>query len=339
MAGNEAMEQIQKMAQVGEGMNQGGSMLTQQVAAGAGATAMVLASHQRAMLQGRDLYVVQQNLVNDFQSWDKDDKGLYELKFGSTNVMGLSIRAAEQVQYRMGHLHSEGSMTPMGQDVLVAMSLTDLVTNTTVSSTQAVSGTVERKYQMDDRVLHGVRKNTKGETLYIYPATAQELVRDCQKAQSVLLRNCIMRVTPPHVRKAIFDTIKKANAAMFKTSKPQAIADIVAMGGKLRPSISAVQMSKYIGHSLEEMTSEEFVELRGAFKAIEEGAVTWADIVERREATDGVEPAVSVNTGDEHGAASVGRQPQNGPAGAAGKKQTPPAGSGLPGMTGATPAR
>jgi hypothetical protein len=293
MAGNNVMEQIQRMSS-SEGMNNGGAMLPQQVAASAGATAMVLASHQRAMLQGRDLIVVEENLVSDFKSWDKDDKGLYELKFGSTQVMGLSIRAAEQVQYRMGHLHSEGSMTQMGQDVLVAVSLTDLVTNTTVSSTQAVSGTVERKYQMDDRVLQGVRKNSKGEQLYIYPATAQEMIRDCQKAQSVLLRNCIMRVTPPHVRKSIFETIKMANAQMFKTSKPQAIADIVAMGGKLRPSVNARQMNEYLGHSMEDMTSEEYVELKAIFKAIDEGAVTWKEIYEQKQNKEGVEPAVGV---------------------------------------------
>ena len=324
MAGSSALETIQRMSSP-EGMNGGGAMLPQQVAASAGATAMVLASHQRAMLQGRDLVVVEQNLVQDFQSWDKDDKGLYELKFGQTQVMGLSIRAAEQMQYRMGHLHSEGSMTPMGQDVLVCVSLTDLVTNTTVSSTQAVSGTVERKYQMEDRVLQGVRKNTKGEQLYIYPATAQEMIRDCQKAQSVLLRNCIMRVTPPHVRKAIFDTIKMANAQMFKTSKPQAIADIVAMGGKLRPSVSAAQMSKYLGHSLEEMSSEEFVELRQTFKAIEEGAVTWKEVQEQRDAKEGVEPAVGVV--EEDGKVEPAKT-------SSAPKTAPTSSAGLPGMGG-----
>jgi hypothetical protein len=321
MAASNAMEQIQRMSNT-DGMNQGGAMLPQQVAASAGATAMVLASHQRAMLQGRDLVVVEDNLVKDFMSWDKDDKGIYELPYG-THPTGLSIRAAEQVHYRMGHFHSDSSMTKIGDDVQVLVSVTDLVNNNTVPCAQTAPGTVERKKQADDRALIGTRKNTQGDTLYIYPATAQELKAECQKAQSLAWRTCIWRLTPPNLRKTIFQTIKQAEAKMFSTSKPKAIADIVAMGNKLRPSVSAKQMSEYLGHSMEDLTSEEFVELRQTFKAIEEGAVTWREVQEQKDAKDGVEPAVGVVEDDLN--MDVAKQPQ--------PKTQQSTGAGLPGMS------
>jgi hypothetical protein len=302
-----------------EGMNQGGAMLPQQVAASAGATAMVLASHQRAMLQGRDLVVVEDNLVKDFMSWEKDDKGIYELPFGN-RPSGLSVRAAEQIHYRMGHLRTEPpSLNQIGSDgdVQVSVSLTDLVTNNTVGSTEIVHGTVERKKQADDRVLLRTRKNTAGDTLYIYPSTEQEMVCGCQKAQSILWRNCVNQVTPPHIRKVIFQTIKQAEAKLFKDSKPKAIAEIVATGNALRPSVSAKQMGEYLGHSMEDLTSEEFVELRQIFKAIEERVVTWKEIIEQKESKEGVEPAVGV----------VDDVPMTPP-----PKKAEPIGAGLPGM-------
>jgi len=283
----------QDLMQLGGGQGGGAQpqpnqMVPQQIAAGAAATAMVLASHQRAMQQGRDLVVLEQELVSDFQSWDEADKGVYNLRFGKTEVRGLSVRAAEQVQYRMGHLRSEPTMVAIGNgDVQVNVAMCDLVKNNTVAFTSVVNGTIERKYQMDDRVLQGTRKNSKGETLYIYPANEGEMTRDLAKAQAVLWRNCVMKITPPHVRKAIFDTLKLAELGQFTKSRPKAIAEIVKTGSELRPSVSAKEIALFLGHQCDEMTSEEFVDLRSMFKAIEDKAVTWKEIMEQKAAREG----------------------------------------------------
>lgn len=279
MAGSDLMQ----LAGGSGGGNNAPSLVPQQSAATAAATANALAMHQRAMIQGRDLVAVEQALEQDFRDKSLADEALYNLSFGSKSIQGLGIRAAEQCMYRMGSIVSETNLTPVGHDVLVTVNLIDLVTNVSVSSQAVVSGTVERRSQDSSRVLVGTRKNSRGEDVYIYPATPQEMMRDCGAMQSKLLRNGILRVLPPRTKATILDTVLRAREGEFKTSKTTAVKELVELFNNLRPSINATQLAQYLGHPAGEMTSDEYIALKGIANAIKEGAVTWKEVLEQEE--------------------------------------------------------
>ena len=264
----------------GGGMN----MLPQQTAAGASATAHALAMHQRAMTCGRDEIAIESELVEDFKHPGLGDIGVFEISFGGTTVRGLSIRAAEQIAHRWGHIITENTVTPMGLDALVHVSGIDLVSNVSDSAQALVKGTVERKKVYKDRELLGKRTNTAGDDVYIYPATEAEMFRECNSVQSKLKRNVILHLLPPNVRYAIFETSKAAKAGEFKENKREAL-------NKLRDAfavykVSPKEISAYLGHAVGDATEAEFVELRQIYSGLKSGAVTWGEIVKRKQEAD-----------------------------------------------------
>lgn len=302
MAGENQLMQL--MGSNGGGMPQGGrggTLLPQQSAATAAATANALAMHQRAMIAGRDLVVVEQALVSDFRDKALSDNSLFTLEFGRKKVAGLNVRAAEQVVYRMGHIVNETSLTPIGRDVMVTVNTIDLVTNNATSAQAVVSGTVERHAQSDDRVLVGTRQNAKGETLYLYEATPQELLRECLSMQSKLQRSGVFRMLPPRMKVVIMETVQAARAGEFKSSKAKATADLLARFSKMKPSVSAKQVGDYLGHQIDQMDREEYQSLMDIAASIENDAVTWAEVMEDVMAKRGKAPDLCLDGDAEDG--------------------------------------
>jgi hypothetical protein len=268
-----------------EGMN--GSALTVAAETSASATAerakaIVQAAYVMARSNPRDLMAVRQRLLNRCMSPRFAEVAIFakpqgKNQDGTPNVVrGLSIRFAEAAIQAYGNIRVETNVlfdTPERR--ILEVTVTDLETNAAYSGPIAFEKTIERKKIAPSAKPVEVRTNSYGDAVYILRATDDEVTMKQNALVSKAIRTLGLRLIPGELLDEAKDVIADVQSGEIKAD-PGAVVrrmvDAFARGG-----VNAAALQEYLGHSLDIVTPDEIVELKGLSQAIADKETTWRE--------------------------------------------------------------
>jgi len=200
------------------------------------------------------------------------DTGQWE----DASITGFSIRFAEAALRYMTNM-SAGSEVVYEDDEkqVVLVTVRDYEANTSIETSVNVPKRVEKKkIKRGERPL-STRVNSFGDTIFIMPATDDEIAMKHNSLVSKAIRNAVLRMLPG-------DISDECDAAMAKTKKDKHAEDPQAATKRVVDAFSLLrvmpdQLTLYVGHSLETLSPKELDELRGIHVAIKEGEINWSE--------------------------------------------------------------
>jgi hypothetical protein len=193
-------------------------------------------------------------------------------------VEGFSIRFAEEALRAMGNMDARSTII-WEDDIkrLIQVEVNDLENNISIPTVIVIEKTVERKALKPGEVALSQRVNSYGETVYLRAATEDEILQKQNSAISKAMRNGILRLLPGDIQaecKARILAIRFGDTAKDPKAFVRKVADGFAKHG-IKPS----DLKKHIGHEIESCSNAELYDLRKIWQAIEDGEITWADVV------------------------------------------------------------
>lgn len=194
---------------------------------------------------------------------------------------GFSIRFAEMAIQTFRNINVESStIWEDSENRTVRVTVTDLESNTGFSKDIILAKTVERKNPKQGTTVVGQRKNSYGETVSIVLATEDELANKTAAQESKIIRNCGLRLIPQDILEECEEVIAATVAKGGYDTKAEIkkICDAFNALGVI-PS----ELEKYLGHSLNIVTSKDLVNLRGVYSAIKEDEITWVELMKQQE--------------------------------------------------------
>lgn len=272
------------------------TMETSAAASSAMAVATVQARFVMALQRPRDLETVRVKLKHECKRPAFAEVALWSRPVGSEKNPqtgeweevwkdGLSIRFMEAAARLMGNILTE---TPAIYDDermrKVRVSVTDLETNVTHSKDVTVPKTEERRRPLKGAKPLGVRENSYGDTVYLYPASDDKTSVKEAAIVSKTLRVLLGRIVPGDILDQCFQELLAARSAQVQANPDEArqkIAD--AFFAELK--VSPAELAEYLGHPLEQIVPKEIEKLRAIYVACRDGELVWADLLEDRRAS------------------------------------------------------
>jgi len=255
---------------------------TASTAVAAQAKAMVEARYVMAMQRPRNWDQVRQDIVRECRRPTfANNKSAYYRKPIGQGVEGLGIRFVEVALRCMTNVLVETTMIFEDDTKEVhRVSVTDLESNLTYPLDVRVSKTVERSKPMDDGSFISVRSNSYGKKVYTVPANDDDLLNKRAALISKAIRTLGLRIIPGDMQdeaERIIKDIRMDEAAKDPDAERKRIADAFAEIG-----VKASDLVSYLGHSLDNCSPTELVDLRGTYGAIRDGEATWKSVMENR---------------------------------------------------------
>lgn len=247
------------------------------VAAAESAKARIQSAYMMAMHQPRNYDNARVKILAACKRPDFAEKVEYKKPVGGQTITGASIRFIELALREWGNILYENQVVYDDDNVRrIRVTVIDLQTNATFGKEIQLSKTVERKSSKGREVL-GERTNSYGEIVYIVKATEDETQIREAALISKALRNEGARLIPQEI-------IEEALATAQATMKDKDKKDPSAARNKLIDAFASIgimpiEIEKYLGHPLMQVTVDEVQELRGMFSAIKDGEAKWADYV------------------------------------------------------------
>lgn len=242
------------------------------------AQAEVQARYVMAVKMPRDIDVARARILKDCKRPRFAEAALYALPRGGTTITGPSIRMIEAVLRNWGNIYSKTLVTHDSADSRkIRNFVTDLETNVTFDEEMIVPKTMERKRIRDGvRALY-TRQNHKGETLYILPASPDE-VRQLQGAMvSRAIRNNGKRIIPADILGEAIDIVNDTRRSQTAQDPDKTRKDLA--DGFATLNISADDLKLYLKHPLDKCTPAELDDLRLLFVALREGNTNWHEVL------------------------------------------------------------
>jgi hypothetical protein len=208
---------------------------------------------------------------------------------GDSVVRGPSIRFAEAALRIWGNVLIEVTQvldTPESRTI--QETICDLETNFTVTKDQLFEKTVERKHPRRGQEIVGERVNTKGETVFLVRANEDESLTKENAFASKVMRTQGLRIIPGDViaeALAVARETRKTADAQDPEAGRKRIADAFAEL-KILPS----ELRDFLGNDLAQATPHQLEELRAIWVGINEGQVTWKEVLAEK-AQDAAEAA------------------------------------------------
>lgn len=258
------------------------------------ATAAVAASEQAkvqaryivAMQRPRDWMTVRTKILEACKRPGFAAAARYSKPVSGDRIEGPSVRFAEEALRAMGNAHPETSVIYDDESKrIVRVAVTDLESNLSYSTDITVEKTVERKRLKDGQVPLGSRKNSYGDTVYLLPATEDEVSNKINGQASKALRNQALRILPA-------DILEEAMSQCIQTSRSEVAADPTAATKKIADAFSALRimpndLAEYLGHPLDQSSPAEITDLRAVYQAIKDGEATWKATLESKAEASG----------------------------------------------------
>jgi len=243
-------------------------------------TAMVKARFQVAMAFPRDEIALTLALVDQCNDPVFAEAAIYDLPVGG-HQLGLSVRFAEYAIRRMKNCSVNVTMTPlMDGRVEVTATGMDLESNTELSASAIVTNTVERSKEDFSRKLVDKRMNSKGQPVYVYIATDDEMFRECNRIGSKLFRNISLRLIPSEAKTRCFDQCLATCEGKFTKNARQFKEELAAYAQKLK--VSPDMLHEWLGHGIDKMDRDEYYGLMAVLKAVAGGELTFRQAVDER---------------------------------------------------------
>jgi hypothetical protein len=248
--------------------------------------AEVFVRREQAMRFPRDIMRFRERLLAHCARKTFAEKAQYAKPVGKGTVRGPSIRFVEAAISAYGNVDvAQQIIQDDAEYRVVRVSVTDLETNVQVSEDVQVAKTVERRNVKPGEEVISERTNSHGSTVYLIPATDDDLQIKIAAAVSKKVRTCGLRILPP-------DVVEEAIQDCEHTLRSDAAADPAANAKRMCDAffeigVSAEQLSSYLGHSALQCTPGETLELRDIYNAIKDGEATWAAVMATKELPEG----------------------------------------------------
>ena len=252
------------------------------VAAAEGAKARIQAAYIMAMQRPRSYDQSRIKILEACSRPSFAEKVEYSKPVGRGRpIVGPSIRFAELALREWGNIAYENQVIYDDETTRrVAVTITDLETNTTFSASLQIGKTVERK-KSDGRDVISERINSYGDKVFIVKATEDEIANKQAAAVSKALRNEGLRLIPQDI---IEEAIDKARETVNKKDK----SDPDAARKKLADAFAAIRvmpshLESYLEHPLSQTSPAELQELRSIYQTIRDGEAKWSDFINKPE--------------------------------------------------------
>jgi hypothetical protein len=253
---------------------------TAATAVAARAQAEIQARYIVAMRQPRDMEVVRVRILADCKRPGFAAVARYRKPIGA-GVEGPSIRFAEAALRSMGNVYADSTVVyEDAERRIIRVSVTDAEANVSYSTEIAIDKTVERKELKAGVAALRVRKNSKGETVYLVPATEDDLLNKQNALISKAVRTNGLRLLPG-------DILEDAMSQVLTTLHDEAAKDPDAEKRRLIDAFASLEIQPdelrmYLGHELDRVAPAELVELRQVYAAIRDAETTWDAIMSAR---------------------------------------------------------
>lgn len=236
----------------------------------------------------REMAAVRAELLARCENPAFADRAMYAKPMGrdeegeNTFVYGFSIRFVEAAMQCLGHMRSRAFVThdtPERRSVRVEV--VDLQKNNAFEADIIVEKTVERRYvaQGVEVLRHRMRRDGKVD-LNVIEATDDEVRQKQNALVSMTVRNLGLRHLPWELQEEARVHIEATRAKMVAADPGGAVRRMV--DAYARAKVSARELEKYLGHSLNSITEKEILEMIALSHAIAEKETTWTEALERK---------------------------------------------------------
>lgn len=193
-------------------------------------------------------------------------------------VEGLSIRFAEEAIRLWKNIKTiQKTIYDDNMQRIVNVLVIDLETNASYSKEIIIEKTVERKNATGRDVI-GERINSSGERVFIVIATEDEIMIKEAALASKTIRNNALRLIPDYIITEAMETIRSTVKSGIDKDPEAAKRSMVDSFASIR--VLPGQIADYLGHPVDDMTSDEIITMKELFNTIKEGSITWAEAVE-----------------------------------------------------------
>lgn len=287
------------------------------------ARALVQARFIMAMERPRKWDDVRTKLLKECERFRFAEEATYEVE---NRGSGLSIRFAESAVRLMGNASVEAvTLMDSENERTIRITAIDLETNADFSQEVTVEKSVER-YSDAGRLVLRKRVTSKGKTIFIVRATAEEVLGLVNREIARVSRGLVLKLIPADIKEDCWDAIQKTVQAGVKAD-PDAERKRV-LDGFAKLNIMPSEIEGFLGHDVAGCTPAEIVELKRLWLGVRDGEVDFRAAVEARKAARAGTPAAEPKSRTDAMAAAVGASGKA-PAGAA---STPAGGGREPGQ-------
>lgn len=205
------------------------------------------------------------------------EKAKYKKPVGGKDIIGPTIRLAEEIMRQWGHMRVEGVVLyDDTQKRIIQVSALDLQTGANAIMQFPVEKTVERKNSSGREVIFE-RINSYNEKVSIVVATEDEVMVKQNAMLSKYRRNLILQLVPTDIvedAKAVVDETIKRGIKENPDREKKVVMDNFSKLGVI-PS----ELEKYIGHPIAQLTTDEIADLKDVYNSVNEGEDTWKNIL------------------------------------------------------------
>lgn len=200
-------------------------------------------------------------IIKCFQRISMAEASQYRFERGKKGVSGPSIDCARELARCWGNIRQGLRIVSMDDEwVHIKAFALDLETNTSVEGEDKFKKLIQRK------------NYSSGMTEWIKP-DERDLRELINRRGAIIVRNCILQVIPKDVTEAAIaqanETMLQAADKTLKTNMEDTIRKLVVAFDAL--GVTVQMLEQKIGHDLKSLGKEEYVELRGIFKSLQDG--------------------------------------------------------------------
>lgn len=267
------------------------------------ASAMVQARIMQAIARPRDFYVVRERILKACARPRFAETARYEKPIGRAEnkstgqweeafAIGLSIGFATEAARLLGNI--DVTPTVVFEDArtrTMAVVATDLETNYSTSEEFTLEKFVERKKLKTGQTAVSQRVNSSGDVVYLIEANEDEFNVKARAALSKAWRNVVLKLVPADLKEEAMDEIEHTLQLIDdaeKAGKP--LVDPTARRKKLidwfrtQIGVSAAELTAYLERPIENANSQDMRRLQSIADAIGNGDLSWALVMEAKNA-------------------------------------------------------
>lgn len=205
----------------------------------------------------------------------------YSVPRGGKPIEGPSIRFVEEAIRCFTNVDAlTDVIADDAEKRILRVSITDLEANIEHAITITVPKTMERKKLIEGERPISSRRNSFGDTVYLYPAPDDEVTVKQNALVSKALRTQGLRILPGEVvaeAMAVCVALRRKEIEQDPDAERKALADAFA-ALRVMPS----QLAEYLGMDLAQASPADLLDLRGLYVAIRDGQIRFAEALEAK---------------------------------------------------------
>lgn len=272
-------------------------------AVAAQARAAVEARAIMAIRRPRDIDQVRHNLLRECRRSGFAEAARYHKPVGA-GIEGPSIRFAEAALRAMTNVLIESPVVFENKERrTLRVTVQDLEANATYTKDVSVQKVVERRNLRQGQTALSKRTNSTGQTVFLVEATDDDLLNKEGALVSKAIRTLGLRLIPGDLVDEAMDLVQetlKAAAKKDPNAERNKVTDAFS-----RLNITPEDLKTYLGHPVGQASPVQLARLREIWATINEGATTWADIMEHKAAQPAAQPAATATATAERTAAQT----------------------------------